>query len=66
MTNSKNIEIDTIIVGTRKTWQEKITFEERDKLKENYYEIANFEHNNTVGPKSISKQEFIKVFNKLF
>ena len=27
MTNAKNIEIDTIIVGTRKTWKEKITFE---------------------------------------
>ena len=27
MTNSKSIEIDTIIVGTQKRWQEKITFE---------------------------------------
>ena len=43
-----------------------ISFKERDELKERYYEIADFEHNNTVGPKSISKQEFIKVFNKLF
>ena len=43
-----------------------MSFDNRIKLKERYYEIANFEHNNTVGPKSISKQEFIKVFNKLF
>ena len=43
-----------------------ISFKERDELKERYYEIADFDHNNTVGPKSISKQEFIKVFNKLF
>ena len=34
MTNSKNIEIDTIIVGTRKTWQEKITFEGASLLSE--------------------------------
>ena len=34
MTNSKNIEIDTILVGTRKTWQEKITFEGASLLSE--------------------------------
>ena len=34
MTNSKNVEIDTIIVGTRKTWQEKITFEGASLLSE--------------------------------
>ncbi len=31
-----------------------------------YEETINFEHNNTVGPKSISKQEFIRVLNELF
>jgi len=31
-----------------------------------YKETINFEHNNTVGPKSISKQEFIQVLNQLF
>ena len=29
------------------------------------YNIIEWEHNNTVGPRSISKQEFIKVLNKL-
>ena len=43
-----------------------MSFDNRIKLKKRYYEIVDFEHNNTVGPKSISKQEFIKVFNKLF
>ena len=31
-----------------------------------YEETINFEHNNTVGPKSISKQEFIQELNELF
>ena len=34
MTNSKSIEIDTIIVGTQKRWQEKITFEGASLLSE--------------------------------
>lgn len=37
-----------------------------DKFIEKYKETINFEHNNTVGPKSISKQEFILVLNELF
>ncbi len=38
--------------------------ENLDKFKENYKSIK-FDNNNTVGPKSISKQELIKEFNKL-
>ena len=34
MTNSKKAEIDTLIVGTRKQWQEKITFEGASLLSE--------------------------------
>jgi len=34
-----------------------------EKFIEKYDKAINFEHNNTVGPKSISKQEFIKVLN---
>ena len=34
MTNSKDIEIDTFIVGTRKMWQEKISFEGASLLSE--------------------------------
>jgi len=37
-----------------------------EKFIEKYEASINFEHNNTVGPKSISKQEFIKELNKLF
>ena len=29
------------------------------------YQYIKWEHNNTVGPKSISKQEFIRAINKL-
>ena len=47
-------------------FNEKITYKERDKFREKYYEIVDFKHNNTVGPKSIGKQEFIKELNKLF
>lgn len=36
-----------------------------EKFIEKYEETINFEHNNTVGPKSISKQEFIQVLNEL-
>ena len=43
-----------------------MSFEDRIKLKERYYDTADFQHNNTVGPKSISKQEFIKELNQLF
>ena len=37
-----------------------------EKFIDKYNNAINFEHNNTVGPKSISKQEFIQVLNKLF
>ncbi len=40
-----------------------------DKLDEKFiekYEKIEWEHDNTVGPKSIGKQEFIKEINKLF
>jgi len=37
-----------------------------EKFIEKYEEAINFKHNNTVGPKSISKQEFIQVLNELF
>lgn len=37
-----------------------------EKFIEKYNNAINFEHNNTVGPKSISKQEFILVLNELF
>ena len=37
-----------------------------EKFVEKYEKSINFEHNNTVGPKSISKQEFIKELNQLF
>ena len=37
-----------------------------EKFIEKYKETINFEHNNTVGPKSISKQEFIQELNELF
>ena len=44
-----------------------IVFSKRDKI--NYYinQLKNikFNHNNTTGPKSISKQELIKEFNKI-
>ena len=36
-----------------------------EKFIEKYEKAINFEHNNTVGPKSISKQEFIKVLNQI-
>ena len=45
---------------------EKISFKERDLLKEKYYDTITWKHNNTVGPKSIGKQEFIKQLNTLF
>jgi hypothetical protein len=38
---------------------------DKNLLIEKYKEIK-FEHNNTVGPKSISKQEMIKIFNEFF
>tara|TARA_B100001029_G_scaffold177906_1_gene183449 strand:+ start:1227 stop:2072 length:846 start_codon:yes stop_codon:yes gene_type:complete len=47
-------------------FNEKMTYTERDTFREKYYEIVDFKHNNTVGPKSIGKQEFIKELNKLF
>jgi len=37
-----------------------------EKFIDKYNNAINFEHNNTVGPKSISKQEFIQVLNELF
>ena len=43
-----------------------ISFEDRDKFKENYYNTITWNHDNTVGPKSIGKQEFIRELNKLF
>ena len=30
-----------------------------------YYDKQNWKHNNTVGPRSISKQEFIQILNLL-
>ena len=42
------------------------TFKERDEFKEKYYDTITWHHNNTVGPRSIGKQEFIKALNKLF
>ena len=47
-------------------FNESSTFEERRKFKKKYYEIVKWDHDNTVGPKSIGKQEFIKELNKLF
>ena len=47
-------------------FNKKITYTERYTFREKYYEIVDFKHNNTVGPKSIGKQEFIKELNKLF
>jgi hypothetical protein len=44
-----------------------IKLDEGDKkFIDKYNNAINFEHNNTVGPKSISKQEFIQVLNGLF
>ena len=37
-----------------------------EKFIDKYNNAINFEHNNTVGPKSISKQEFIQELNELF
>ncbi len=44
----------------------KMSFKKRDLLKEKYYDTITWNHNNTVGPKSIGKQEFIKQLNTLF
>ena len=42
------------------------TFKERTEFKKKYYSTITWQHDNTVGPKSIGKQEFIKELNKLF
>jgi len=43
-----------------------MTYKERDEFREKYYDRIKWNHDNTVGPKSIGKQEFIKELNKLF
>ena len=43
-----------------------MTYKERDEFREKYYKTIEWNHDNTVGPKSIGKQEFIKELNKLF
>ena len=43
-----------------------MTYKERDEFRKKYYETIEWNHDNTVGPKSIGKQEFIKELNKLF
>ena len=43
-----------------------MTYKERDEFRVKYYETIKWNHDNTVGPKSIGKQEFIKELNKLF
>ena len=53
--NSKSIESHYFIKFDKKI----------DKFIEKYNSSVKFEHNNTVGAKSISKQEFIKEINKI-
>lgn len=48
------------------TFDESKSYKERTKFKEEYYEKISWNHDNTVGPKSIGKQEFIRELNKLF
>ncbi len=43
-----------------------MTYKERDEFRKKYYDRIKWNHDNTVGPKSIGKQEFIKELNKLF
>ena len=43
-----------------------MTYKERDDFRKKYYDTIKWNHDNTVGPKSIGKQEFIKELNKLF
>lgn len=45
---------------------EGLSYKERDEFRKRYYESIEWNHDNTVGPKSIGKQEFIKELNKLF
>ena len=48
------------------TFDKSKTYKERDAFKKKYYDTITWNHNNTVGPKSIGKQEFIKALNTLF
>jgi hypothetical protein len=60
-------KIDTDIKSKNIQTHYFITFTNNSSLSINLYKLQNiiFENDNTVGPKSISKQDIIKRFNKL-
>ena len=69
MTAKLKIKNDTISIQINNKSEQSHYFIKLEQNKnldvDEYYNTHNWQHNNTVGPRSISKQEFIKVLNLL-